>query len=94
MDGRTDFMRRWRRTQLTAAIFASCVFLAALFEPKLLIPIWVIGLPVVGFLMWQLRCWQCRERLLANGGSEIAWRKDGFWNWKPCLHKRCGAPLL
>lgn len=94
MDGRSEFSQHWKRIQIATTVFMVSVLLGAIFKPSLLLLVWTIGLPIVGFLMWRLRCWRCHERLLRQGGSEIAWRRDGLWNWKPCQHKRCGAPLL
>jgi len=94
VDGRSDFIRRWKGLRLALGVFAACLLLAAALKPVLLFPIWLVGLPVFGILLWRVRCWQCSGRLVANAGSEIRWRRDGLWDWKPCEHKRCGAPLL
>ena len=92
MDARTAFVAQSNRLQLTVAAFAIIVFATALIYPRVMIFEWIVGLPLLGYQMWQLRCWNCHERLIANGGSQIEYRRRGLL-WEPCRHKKCGAPL-
>jgi hypothetical protein len=88
------FVRDWRRQQIMIVTMMIALLAAAVVYPIAMIAIWAVGLPVIGYRMWQLRCWNCHRRLLADGGAEIEWKKKGWFNWVPARHKACGALLI
>lgn len=75
------------------AIFAVCNLAAVIINQSLIGPLWAVGLPVTFYLIWQMRYWNCNQRLVTSN-FEIEWKRDGLWGCKPCLHKKCGASLL
>jgi len=55
--------------------------------------LWAAFMPVWLVLLWRLRCWNCRQRLMKDGAAHIEWRGPRWFRWNIARHKTCGAEL-
>lgn len=93
MTDKAAFVQHWKRLQLLMGAFA-VLNLATIFLNRAFLPvIWIVFLPVWMVLLWRLRCWNCGQRLMKDGGAHIEWRGHRFSKWKLARHKTCGADL-
>ena len=93
MEPKTSFIRHAKRLRLFMYTFVVAMFAAAALRPSALLFLWIVFLPVWMQLIWRLRCWNCGERLLRNGGAHLEMCKTGVLRWNMCRHKTCGAEL-
>lgn len=73
--------------------FMVALFATATLRPSATLFLWVIFLPIWTASLWRLRCWNCGDRLLRDGGSHLELYKIGIVRWDICRHKTCGAEL-
>jgi hypothetical protein len=84
-----------RTTMLRRMILAGViVFLSiSFFDQRLAFIGWLLFVACGAAILWRLRCWNCGERLLKDGGAHLGMCKTGFASWRMCRHKTCGADL-
>jgi hypothetical protein len=88
MTDRTEFVRYWKRMQKFFGAVMIATVAAFFLYPQAMPWLWAAILPVWLVLMLRLRCWNCGERLLKDGGSHIEWK-----GYRLVRHKSCGAEL-
>ena len=64
-----------------------------LLHPALQLLLWITFFPICALVLWRLRCWNCGDRLLRDGGAHLEMCKTGVLRWDMCRHKTCGADL-
>ena len=88
MSNRVEFVLHWKRLQKFFAAVMIATFAAFFLYREALPWLWATFLPVWMILMLRLRCWNCGERLLKDGGGHIDWN-----GYRLKRHKSCGAEL-
>lgn len=93
MDAKASFVRHARSLRWLMIAFMIVLFVAAALRPSVMLFLWGSFLPIWAALLWRLRCWNCGDRLLRDGGSHLEMCRTGVVRWDMCRHKTCGADL-
>lgn len=93
MAAKTAFVRHSKRLRLTLAVAVFFLFIVTPFHPDVAFIGWTAFVLLFMIPLVRLRCWNCDERLLKDGGSHIEYCRTGLVTWDMCRHKTCGAEL-
>ena len=90
---KAEFVQHRKRLEAVLALFLTINLGAIFLRPDWLPFLWALFLPAWLVLLWRVRCWNCRQRLLKDGAAHIEWRGPRLFRWKMGRHKTCGAEL-
>lgn len=90
---KSTFVRRSKRLRLIFMVAALLMFALTPFYLRETFIGWVLFVLLSMIPLARLRCWNCSERLLKDGGSHIEYCRTGIVTWDMCRHKTCGAKL-
>lgn len=88
-----NFVRRSKRLRIAFTGAALLMFVLTPFYPRETFIGWIVFVLLSLIPLARLRCWNCGERLLKDGGSHIEYCRTGVVTWDMCRHKTCGAEL-
>ena len=93
MDDKIAFVRHSKRLRLIIFVAGLIMLCTMPFYPRAGFAGWTVFVIMFMIPLARLRCWNCGERLLKDGGSHIEYCKTGILTWDICHHKTCGAEL-
>ena len=92
MTDKASFVRQAKRLRWMIIGFVSVLFISTFVYPPAMI-IAYAALPVLLMVLLRLRCWNCGEQLMKNGGVHIEMCRTSRFKMEMCRHKTCGASL-